>query len=602
MMERTLLLVDDEENILAALARLLRGSGYTILRASSARQGLELLASHRVGVIISDQRMPGMTGVEFFSRVRDLYPQTVRIVLSGYTDLEAVKEAFSRGTIYKFLTKPWDEETLCANVHEAFAHQELMQKKEQLALEIHAASAAVSDISLELAKLAEQKDAQAEHISRHDPLTSLPNRQLFLDRLDQELAHALRDGRMVAVMSVDLDRFKQVNDSFGHPVADRLLQAVAERLKSHVRASDTVARMGGDEFAFALAGVKDAADAGDLARKILDSLACDPLTVADNEIFVAASIGISIYPCDGQDTTELVRNADAALHHAKNEGRNNFQYYAAQMNATARQRLTLETELRRALTRKEFTLHYQPKIALASGKIAGMEALLRWQNPERGLVAPGEFIPLLEETGLILPVGEWVLHAACEQARAWQEGGFPGVRIAVNLSALQFRQPNLAATIEYMLRRNGLDPGSGSLELELTESMLMRSADEAVTTLNQLQEMGVQLSIDDFGTGYSSLSYLKSFPINSLKIDQSFVRDITCRDGGAVVSAIIALGHSLGLKVIAEGVETSEQLGYLRKAGCDEVQGYLFSRPVPASEMARLLQDEKRSGMPAEVC
>lgn len=591
-MERTLLLVDDEENITSALARLLRGSGYTILRASSGRQGLELLASHQVGVIISDQRMPEMTGVEFFGKVKGLYPKTVRMVLSGYADLESVKEAINRGAIYKYITKPWDEEVLCANVHEAFEHYELMQRKEQLALEIQAANAAMADINLDLSRLVAQQNTRIEHISRYDPLTGLPNRLSFLDRLEQELAHALRDDRMAAVMLVDLDRFQQINDSFGHPVADRLLQAVAERLKSLVRASDTVARMGGDEFAFVLAGIRDAKDAGEIAREILGSLARHPLMAGDNEVFAAASIGISIYPADGQDTTELIKNADAALHHAKNEGRNNFQYYAAQMNAAARQRLTLETELRRALEREEFVLYYQPKVNLASGRIAGMEALLRWQSAEHGLVAPGEFIPLLEETGLILPVGNWVLRAACEQARAWQKAGFPATRVAVNLSALQFRQPDLAGTILDILRGGDLDPVPGSLELELTESLLVRNVEGAIATLSGLREMGVHISIDDFGTGYSSLSYLKRFPINSLKIDQSFVRDISdgC-DDGTIAGAIIALGHSLGLQVVAEGVETVEQLGYLRKARCDEMQGYLFSRPVPAGEMTRLLQN-----------
>ncbi|MBI5659280.1 MAG: EAL domain-containing protein [Nitrosomonadales bacterium] len=593
-MERTLLLVDDEENIISALARQLREDGYTILRAGSGRQGLELLADHKVGVIISDQRMPEMTGVEFLGKVKGLYPKTVRMVLSGYADLESVKEAINRGAIYKFITKPWDEETLRAVVREAFEHHDLMQKKEQLALEIQSANAAMADISLDLSRLVAQQNTQIERISRYDPLTGLPNRLSFLDRLDQELAHALRDNRMVAVMFVDLDRFQQINDSFGHPAADRLLHAVAERLKSCVRASDTVARMGGDEFAFVLADIKDAKDAGEIARKILDSLARDPVTVGDNEIFVAASIGISLYPSDGQDSIALIKNADAALYYAKNEGRNNYQYYAAQMNASARQRLTLETELRRALEREEFVLHYQPKVNLASGKISGVEALLRWQSAEHGLVPPGEFITLLEETGLILPVGEWVLRTVCEQARAWKQAGFPATRIAVNLSAMQFRQPDLAGAILEILRRSDLDFCTGSLELELTESMLMRNVDRAITTLGRLREMGVHISIDDFGTGYSSLSYLKRFPINSLKIDQSFVRDIS---GGsndrAIVGAIIALGHSLGLQVTAEGVETVEQLDYLRKARCDEMQGYLFSRPVPAEEIARLLQDGK---------
>ncbi len=601
-MERTLLLVDDEEYIVAALARLMRGSGYQILRAYSGKEGLDLLANNNVGVIVSDQRMPEMTGVEFFSRVKELYPKTMRIVLSGYADLESMKEAINRGAIYKFITKPWDAEVLCASVHEAFEHYELVQKKEQLALEIQGANEMLASLNLELSKLVEQKDSQIERISHYDPLTGLPNRLLFLDRLQQELALAQRDRRMAAVMFLDLDRFKQVNDSFGHPVADRLLQAVAERLKNHVRASDTVARMGGDEFAFVLAGMKDAKDAGVIAQKTLATFARDPIFLDDSEIFAAASIGISIYPFDGADAATLVKNAEAALYHAKKEGRNNFQYYAAQMNASARQRLTLETELRRALEREEFVLYYQPKVDLASGNIAGMEALLRWQSVERGLVAPGEFIPLLEETGLILPVGEWVLHAACKQAKAWQTSGFSAIRIAVNLSALQFRQAGFTGIILDIMKRNSFDPGTGALEMELTESLLMNNAEETIATLNALRDTGVQFSIDDFGTGYSSLSYLKRFPINSLKIDQSFVSGLADnRDDAAIVAAIISLGHSLGLKVIAEGVETVGQLEILREMDCDEMQGYLFSRPVPATEMTHMLQSGKRIELSLEA-
>lgn len=587
------MLVDDEENIVAALARLLRGSGYKILKAGSGEQGLALLAQNDVGVIISDQRMPEMTGVEFFSRVKELYPKTVRMILSGYADLESVKDAINRGAIYKFITKPWDEATLCANIAEAFDHHELMQQKERLLLEIESGNETLARLNAELEVLIECKDGQIERATYYDTLTGLPNRLLFLDRLAQELAHAQRDDRLVAVMSVNLDRFRQVNDSFGHPVGDKLLHAAAERLKGHVRDSDTLACIGSDGFCFILANVKAAHHAGEIAQKVIDSFAHSPVSVGDNEIFVTVSAGISIYPFDGVDAAALVRNADAALHHAKNEGLNNFQYYTAQMNIAAWQRLTLEGALHRALERDEFVLHYQPKIDCSSGKISGMEALLRWKNAERGLVLPGEFIPLLEETGLIVPVGEWVLREACRQVCVWQEQGVP-MRVAVNLSALQFRQINLTEAVLGIMEGSGLDPGAGLLELELTESMLMHDTGKTLITLDALHEKGIVFSIDDFGTGYSSLSYLKRFLIDSLKIDQSFVRDLADDpDDAAIVGAIIALGHGLGLKVIAEGVETAKQLDRLREMGCDETQGYLFSRPVRADEMTRLLQDWK---------
>ncbi|MBI5891035.1 MAG: EAL domain-containing protein [Nitrosomonadales bacterium] len=591
-MDRTLLLVDDEESVTAALERLLRHDGYRILRANSGQEGLDVLAQHKVGVVISDQRMPGMSGAEFLTQVKELYPQTIRIVLTGTADLDMAKEAINRGAIYKFFSKPWDNETMRIDVLEAFWRSELAQEKEQLLQQIQSANELLAQVNLELAAAMERKDSQIDHIAHYDSLTNLPNRVLFIDRLEQELTRAHRDNNMVGVLSIDLDRFKQVNDSFGYPVGDQLLQAVAGRLTSHLRACDTVARIAGDEFGLVLTGMKAAHAAGEVAQKVLDSFAHDPISIGESEIFITLSIGIGIYPVDGLNTSTLLKNAEAALHHSKSEGRNNFQYYAEQMNATSWQRLKMETELRRALERDEFVLHYQPKVDLESGKIVGMEALLRWQNKERGLVAPGEFIPLMEETGLILPVGEWVLRAACAQARAWQAAGFKDMRIAVNLSALQFRQPDFAGLVLDILKDNGLDPALKTIELELTETLLMNNVAGTVETLIKLHEAGIQFSIDDFGTGYSSLSYLKRFPISSLKIDKSFVQDLSRdSDDEAIVAAIIALGKSLGLSVIAEGVETTEQLAQLRRMGCNEMQGFLFSRPIPAADMTGLLQN-----------
>ncbi len=589
--ERTLLLVDDEEDVIASLERLLRYDGYNILHANSGRQGLEMLAKHNIGVVISDQRMPEMSGVEFLAQVKELYPETVRIVLSGSADFDSVREAINQGAIYKFFSKPWDNEVLRVDVMEAFWRQELAHEKAHLLQEIQAANGQLAQVNLELAAAVENKDAQIERIAHYDALTDLPNRILFLDRLDQELARAHRDNRMVAVMSLDLDRFKQVNDSYGHPVGDQLLQAVAGRLTSQIRACDTVARTAGDEFGVVLTGLKATHDAAEVAQKLLDSFAHNPISIGDSEIFITLSMGISIYPVDGLNTTTLLKNAEAAQHQAKDEGHNNFQFYAGHMNASAWQRLNLETELRRAIEREEFMLYYQPKVDMDSAKIVGAEALLRWQSPERGLVTPGDFIPLLEETGLILPVGEWVLRAASKQARTWITAGLPDVHIAVNLSTLQFRQPDFAGMVLGILTENGLDPALGAIELELTESLLMSNAEGAIDTLNKLHEAGIRFSIDDFGTGYSSLSYLKRFSISSLKIDQSFVHELSSdRDDEAIVAAIIALGHSLGLSIIAEGVETTAQLAKLRKMGCNEIQGYLFSRPVSAAAMTDLLQ------------
>lgn len=590
-MERTLLLVDDEEDIGAALSRLLRRDGYKILRAKSGIDGLALLDKNQVGVVVSDQRMPEMTGVEFLTQVKGLYPHTIRIVLSGYADLEAVMDATNRGAVYKFFTKPWNNETLCAEVVEAFRHHELILEKERLTGEIQIANEMLAQANQEWVEAVARRDVQIERISHYSPLTDLPNRQFLLEKLGQDIARAQRDDSLVAVLSINLDQFKQINDSFGHAIGDVLLQVVAERLKEQARAGDILAHMGADEFCFVLSDIGSAQAAADAALRLIDLFAREPVLLHDDEVFVTTCVGIALYPLDGVNANTLLKNAEAALHHAKDEGRGGFQYYAEQMNATTWQRLTLEMELHRALERNEFVLHYQPKVELVSGKVNGMEVLLRWQSPERGLVAPGVFIPLLEETGLILPVGEWVLRAACQQARAWQQLGLPAIRIAVNISAMQFRQIDLSGIVQNIFKDNDLEPNWGMLEFELTESLLMKNVDRTIDTLNKLYELGIRFSIDDFGTGYSSLSYLKRFPISTLKIDQSFVRDIVINsDNASIVNAIIALGHSLGMKVIAEGVETVEQLDYLRTMKCNEMQGYFFSRPVPADEMTRLLQ------------
>ena len=433
------------------------------------------------------------------------------------------------------------------------------------------------------------------HLAHHDPLTELPNRLLFHDRLEQAILRAQREGTQAAVLFLDLDRFKNVNDSMGHAMGDLLLQRVAERLKEAMRAEDTIARLGGDEFVLIVEALKGRMDAAAVARHILD-LFDQPFCLENQEVFIDASIGISLYPGDGEDTQTLVRNADAAMYRAKAEGRNNYQFYTAELTAVATERLTLENQLRRALERDEFELYYQPQFSLQNGDriLEGVEALIRWNQSEQGLILPTKFIPVAEETGLIVPIGEWVLRTACAQHKAWVEAGFAPIRMAVNLSARQFHSQDLAKRIAGILEETGMSPSH--LELELTESTIMRDTESTIRLLHELSEMGITLSIDDFGTGYSSLAYMKHFPLDRLKIDQSFVRDITSsRPEAEMIVPIIALGHSMKLRVLAEGVEFEEQLNYLRKQGCDEIQGFLCSRPLPPDELVRFLKQRRCS-------
>jgi len=433
-------------------------------------------------------------------------------------------------------------------------------------------------------KAAEQRIA---HLATHDALTNLPNRILLQDRICQAIAQAHRDGCYVAVIFIDLDKFKVVNDSLGHDTGDFLLQAVAEKLSMGLRDVDTAARQGGDEFIIVLPGLKRREDAAIVAQKLLSSLS-EPFMVKTYELHTGASIGISIYPDDGHDAATLMKNSDTAMYHAKESGRNNYQFFAAHMNAMAAERHSLETKLRHALERDEFLLYYQPIVRCESGAVIGTEALLRWQQPELGWVSPAKFIPVAEDTGLIGPLGEWVFKTACLQVRSWLDAGYAAPRVAINLSTRQFRQGDLVQVVAKIISETGIE--ARHIEFEITESLLMERADEAVGKLKALSDMGIRISIDDFGTGYSSLSYLKRFPIDKLKIDQSFVRDVaTDPDDAAIVVAIIAMAHSLDMKVVAEGVETAEQLAFLRQHGCDECQGYYFSRPLPAQDVAKQL-------------
>lgn len=434
---------------------------------------------------------------------------------------------------------------------------------------------------------------QMTHSVQHDSLTNLPNRLLLNDRIAQAIALAHRNGHRLALLFLDLDGFKHINDSLGHPIGDLLIQAVASRLLNAIRAPDTASRQGGDEFVILLTEIKAQEDAGVVARRILRDLE-DPHCVGSHKLHITASIGISLYPDDGMDAETLIRNADIAMYQAKENERQGYQFFKAEMNVRAIERQFLEENLRRAISGGELALHYQPKINLRTGEILGTEALLRWTHPERGLISPAEFIPVAEDSGLILPIGLWALGEACRQAQEWAAAGTP-LSVAVNVSAVQFRHRDFLSMLFSILDESGLDPRL--LEIEVTESLLMKRPDLTSGILHQLRAKGISVAVDDFGTGYSSLSYLHKFPLDALKIDQSFIRQISSARGAGIVNAIIDMGKNLGLRIVAEGVETRQELSFLQSRQCEEAQGYYFSPPVSGHMFTALLKSSKLTGL-----
>jgi diguanylate cyclase (GGDEF)-like protein len=524
-------------------------------------QGLEQLSAGEIGLVLLDLSLPDSFGLETFAKVYAHSPTVPIIVLTGNDD-QTVALSAVKGGAQDYLVK-------------GRLDRELLLRSMQYSIE------------------RKRYQVQLEHQANYDALTGLPNRNLLNDRLRQAV-YAQRSPRNLAVVFMDLDHFKFVNDSLGHSTGDKLLKAMGERLRAALREGDTVGRVGGDEFVLIL-NDQSSEEVIFRAMQRIAAKVGEPITIDGKELYVSCSAGISMYPQDGPDVDTLLKNADAAMYRAKEHGRNNFQFYTAEMNERVNERLALENALRRALERQEFILHYQQKIDMKSGVIVGAEALVRWMHPEWGLVRPARFIPLAEETGLIVQLGEWVLREACRQTREWLDGGLkPGV-VSVNLSARQFRQEGLVRMVSRILEETRLEPAQ--LEMELTESMVMHNVEAAIATLQGLKSLGVALSVDDFGTGYSSLSYLKDLPIDALKIDRSFVRDIGAgaeAEDGVIAQAIISLGHSLHLKVVAEGVETDQQVRFLKRHGCDELQGFFYGEPVAPAEYARLLENAKR--------
>ncbi len=564
-----ILIIDDEPVIRNLLSEILCEK-YDCTAVCSAEEALEILRRENFQLVLSDINMSGMSGIQMVPQVRAAAPQTVVVMLSGEKTIDTAIEAMRAGA-FDYIQKPFALEHVEAAVKRALEHYFLLEQKRLY--ENH------------LSELVEQRTEELNYLAYHDSLTDLPNRHLFEDRLSQAVTLARHNRQILGILFLSVDRFKIIQDTLGHTLGYQLLKKFAARLEECVGAGATIARFEGDEFAVLLTRIDSAQNVVEIANRIFEAMNL-PFAIEAHEMFINLSAGISLFPDDGADVQILLKNAGVALSRVREQG-GGYQFFTADMNAKALRRLTMEGNLRRALEREEFEVYYQPKVDTTSRRIVGTEALLRWRHPESGIISPAEFIPLAEETGLIIPIGEWILRTACAQSKAWQAEGFK-IHLSVNLSARQFQQENLLKTITGIVGETGFD--SHCLELEVTESSIMTNAEFAVETLNELKATGIKISIDDFGTGYSSLGYLKRLPIDVLKIDKSFVQDIAANpDDMALVMAIITLAHNLRLKVVAEGVETAEQLKFLQLLQCDEWQGYLYSKPVPADDFRNLL-------------
>ena len=563
-----ILIVDDEPVSRYTVEILLAQEGYLLEFAENGEQALEKAVELIPDLMLLDVMMPGMDGFEVCQKLR-ANPRTTElpvVMVTALDDRDSRLRGIEAGAD-DFMSKPFDRAELRARIRTITRlnrYRRLVETEEQLV-----------------------------YLANYDTLTGLPNRNLLIERMHQTIGRARRNHQNVAVLALDLDHFQMINDSLGHEVGDQMLCKIAQRLTQTVcSVGATVARIGGDEFVVMEESDNLVKDVSHMARSLLEQISL-PMTLNNHEMVITASIGISVYPSDGEEASTLLKNADTAMSRAKTAGKNAYQFFTTEMNNVALERFILENQLRKVLVNEELCLYYQPQVELSTGNIIGMEALLRWQHPEWGLLSPGKFISVAEEMGLIIPIGEWVLRTACQQNQAWQRAGFPPLRISVNVSSRQFQFSNLLQIIKKALKDSDLNPIY--LELELTESLLIEeennNKNSTFSVLTELREMGVKIAIDDFGTGYSSLSYLRRFPVNTLKIDRSFIQDVdTDSDNAALTTAIISMAHSLHLSVVAEGVENSKQLAFLQDQQCEVVQGYIFNPPLSVEEMTQLLQ------------
>ena len=559
------LLVEDNAGDARLMREMLADSDTTqfdVTHVKRLDEGLRQLESSDFNLMLLDLWLPDGEGLDTVARALAAVSKAPIVVMTSHDDETLAVKAVQSGAQDYLVKGQADTRGLVRTIrHAVERHRMLSELKRSRRREHHQAT--------------------------HDPLTGLPNRQLFYDRLFHAMAYSSRHRESLAVLFIDIDHFKNVNDTRGHAVGDKLLTSAAERLSACLRKSDTAARLGGDEFVVILTDLNRIQDAARVAQNTLRALA-KPYILGTTELLVTASVGIAIYPTDGEDPDRLIKNADTAMYKAKEEGGNNYRFYTPSANARAFERLALENSLREALESGQFEVYYQPQVDVGSGQIAGVEALLRWRHPNLGLVLPGQFIPLAEETGLIAPLGEWVLQETCKQIKAWQLAGLPGIRAAVNLSYHQLKRKGLAKTIAGILRETNLDPEH--IELEITESSIVQDAETAIATLRALKNLGLRIFVDDFGTGYSSLALLKRFPADGLKIDQSFICDVTTNPCDAsIVTALVAMAKGMNLEIVAEGVETPEQLEFLRSRQCRLMQGYLFSKPLAAQGLEGLI-------------
>ena len=586
--EITILAIENDPAILGEITGYLSARGFAVLQAIDADAGFTLFARERPDIVLLDICLPGPGGLALLNHINRETPGLPVIIISG-PDSVIDANAALKINAWDYITKPiFDLQILDITLRNVLERAKMTREKKEWKTREEALLEKASELELrclELEKAFQNLDGGSQenlerfhHLLHYDALTNLPNRMLLKDRLSRMILKARRNKTHVAVIFFDLDRFKKVNETLGHDIGDMLLQKVALLIVGCIRKSDTVARLGDDEFAVLLDDLHDVKYVAVVVRKILQVLA-DPVMIRDYELYATSSVGISLFPDDSDSVDDLLRYANAALYKAKAAGKNNYQYYTSDLHTRAFDFIVLESGLRKALDNNELVVFYQPLITLHSNEVIGMEALLRWQHPEKGMIPPGDFIPLAEETGLIEPIGAWVLRQACIQNKKWQNAGYPPVRMFVNMSARQLNSKNITEMIGTILQETGLRPEY--LGIEITESVIMQDVHSTIIKLKEMHRMGIGLSIDDFGTGYSSLSHLKLFPIDNLKIDRSFVCNITSdASDAAIAAAVILLAHSMNLKAVAEGVETEEQLEVLRRQGCDYFQGFLFSRPL----------------------